>query len=70
MSRAMGTPLQWERLDHRKMSRIKVSRAFPTEGPFELDPGLRTWAVDSMVRMTDVLGPAIATLHQQNHRYG
>ncbi len=63
-----GTPLQWERLDHRKMSRIKVSRALPTEGPFEHDHELHSWAVDSMVRMTDALGPAIATLRPPHRR--
>jgi len=59
---AIGAPISWERLDNRRASRVATYYAGATDIPFDEDPGVRVWAVETMVRWTDVLRPAIKGL--------
>jgi hypothetical protein len=55
---SVGSSLSWERLDDKRASRIAVYHHVP-EGPFEDDPELLQWAVDTMLRFTAVFRPLI-----------
>lgn len=53
----VGMPIQWERLDDRRASRIAVyHRGVITDTAEELE-ALRSWAVDKVVRFHDALAP-------------
>lgn len=53
----VGMPLQWERLDDKRASRIAVyHRGVITDPPDELD-ALRAWAVDKVLRFHEALAP-------------
>jgi CBS domain-containing protein len=53
----VGMPIQWERLDDKRASRIAVyHRGVITDTPEELE-ALRAWAVDKVVRFHQALAP-------------
>ncbi len=55
----VGMPIQWERLDNKRASRIAVyHRGVITDTPDELE-ALRMWAVDKVVRFHEALAPRV-----------
>lgn len=59
---AIGLPISWERLDHRKASRIAVYRDVPDVPPIDQNTELQEWAVTTMVKLGDVLRPMVKAL--------
>lgn len=60
IEREFGEPLEWERLDDRRASRIAVYRAGSIEQPEEELANIRTWAIDRLLRLKGVLGAWLA----------
>lgn len=58
----ISEPITWERLDHRKASRIAVYRGVRAEPPIDEDPELQEWAITTMISLSDVLRPIVKTL--------
>ena len=58
----LGRPVEWERLDNRQGSRLALRRAVPEVPPFENNDELKTWAVETMTVMSNVLRPIVRTL--------
>jgi hypothetical protein len=54
-----GEPLEWERLDDRRASRIAVYRAGRIDQPDDSLAEIRTWAVERLLHMKKVLGPRL-----------
>jgi hypothetical protein len=59
-----GEPLRWERLDHRRASRIAVYRPGTIEEPGQLAE-IKTWAVDRLLKLKKVFGARIAALARE-----
>lgn len=53
-------PLEWERLDDRRASRIAAYRDGTIDSPDEKLAEIRAWAVDTLLRLKKVLGPRLA----------
>lgn len=60
IEREFSEPLEWERLDERRASRIAVYRAGSIEQPEEELANIRTWAIDRLLRLKRVLGARLA----------
>ena len=60
----LGEPLTWERLDHRRASRIAVYRKGSIDEP-ETWADIKTWAVDRLLKLKKVFGPRIASLARE-----
>lgn len=58
---AVGEPLVWERLDHRRASRVYVRRDADPD-TFDRNPMLAEWAAEAMVRMQAVFRPRVLGL--------
>jgi hypothetical protein len=58
----LGGPVSWERLDHRRASRIATYRDLPAGVDFDEAPEGRGWMVETMVRWNDILRPILATV--------
>jgi len=59
---AFGEKLEWERLDHRRASRIARKRPGNIEDPPEVLEEIEDWAVDRLLRFKRVLGPRVSAL--------
>jgi hypothetical protein len=57
-----GEPLSWERLDRKRASRVGLYRDVPVSPDPVDNAELVEWAVDSMVRLNDVLRPLVKQL--------
>ncbi|BCV24391.1 hypothetical protein kuro4_11640 [Gelria sp. Kuro-4] len=58
----LNMPLEWERLDTARLSRVATYRAGTIDSTeAELDK-LRDWAVSTLIRFKEVLGKRIRTL--------
>jgi hypothetical protein len=56
-----GEPLKWERLDHRRASRVAVYRPGTIDEPETLGQ-VKGWAVDRLLKLKKIFGPRIAQL--------
>jgi hypothetical protein len=54
-----GEPLEWERLDDRRASRIAVYRVGQIDQPDDRLAEIRTWTVERLLHMKKVLGPRL-----------
>jgi len=54
-----GEPLEWERMEDRRASRVAIYR----EGSIELDSeqleGIQTWGIEHLIKLKGVLGPRL-----------
>jgi hypothetical protein len=57
IEREFGEPLEWERLDDRRASRIAVYREGTIDDPEQRLAEIRSWAVDCLLRLKRVFGP-------------
>lgn len=57
-----GEPLVWERLDHRRASRIACKRPGSIEDPPETLTEIENWAIDRLLRFKEVFGPRLEIL--------
>lgn len=53
-------PLEWERLDDRRASRVAAYRDGSIDLPEEKLAEIRVWAVETLLRLKQVLGPRLA----------
>ncbi|HWO69481.1 MAG TPA: DUF4268 domain-containing protein, partial [Actinomycetota bacterium] len=60
-----GETLHWDRLDHRRASRVYAERPGSIDAPEEELEELRSWAVHRMLRLRDAVAPVIRTLSLQ-----
>lgn len=63
---AVGDPLTWERLDHRRACRLYVQREGSIDSPPETLDGFKDWAIDRLVRFKEVFSPRIRALTLQS----
>jgi len=54
---AFGEPLEWERTDNRRYSRIAVYRLGSIADPPEVLEEIQSWAIDRLLRFKSVVGP-------------
>ncbi len=57
-----GEPLEWERLDDRRASRIAVYRPGSIEDDPQRIEEARGWVIDRLLRLKTVFGPRLTTL--------
>jgi hypothetical protein len=57
-----GGPLEWQRLDTKRASRIAIYRMGSIEDPPEVLQEIEDWAVDRLLRFKAVLGPRLSGL--------
>lgn len=57
-----GEPLDWERLDNRRASRIAVRRPGNIEDPPEILQEIEDWAIARLLRFKNVIGPRVVML--------
>lgn len=57
-----GMPLDWERLDHRKASRIALRRPGSIGDGREALDETRAWFVENLLRFKEVFGPHLAEI--------
>jgi hypothetical protein len=55
-------PLEWERLDERRASRIAVYREGHIEQSEEQLSGIRDWAIERLLQLKRVLGPRLGSI--------
>lgn len=60
IEREFGEPLEWERLDDNRASRIAIYRDGHVERTAEKLPEIRAWAIDHLLRMKAVFGPKLS----------
>lgn len=65
-----GEPLHWDRLDHRRASRVYAERPGTIDGPEEDLEALRGWMADRMLRLRDAVGPYLRTLSLEEESEG
>ncbi len=56
---ALGEPLEWERLDNRRASRVALYRAGSIESPEKELGDVRAWAIERLLKFKAVLGPRV-----------
>jgi hypothetical protein len=61
-----GESLEWERLDHRRASRIVTRRLGSIEDPPEVLEESADWGIDRLLRFKKVIGPKMALLLAAN----
>jgi hypothetical protein len=57
-----GAPLEWERLDTKRASRIAVKRSGTIEDPPEILQEIEDWAIGRLLRFKSVIGPRVDAL--------
>jgi hypothetical protein len=57
-----GEPLEWERLDNKRASRIAAYRTGSIEDPPQALEETKVWAIEHLLRTKQVFGPRISTL--------
>jgi hypothetical protein len=62
IEREFGEPFSWERLDHRRASRIAVKRPGSIEDSAETLHEIQDWAIDRLLRFKKIVGPRVAAL--------
>ena len=62
IEREIGNPLQWERLDHRRASRISISTPFNLAGSADQHDMAKQWGVAMMLKFIDTFKPRIKNL--------
>jgi hypothetical protein len=62
-----GEPLEWERLDNRRASRIAAKRPGRIDDPAETLEEIKNWAIDRLLRLKKVIGPRVAILAGTGH---
>ena len=62
LEREFGEPLQWERLDDRRASRIAVYRQGSIESDTQSLQEIQTWAIDHLLRFKKIFGPKLTAL--------
>lgn len=62
LEREFGEPLEWERLDDRRASRIAVYTPGSIEDPAARLDLARKWLVDRLLRLRKVVGPRLAAV--------
>lgn len=62
IEREFGEPLQWERLDDRRASRIAVYRQGSIESDTQSLQEIKTWAIDHLLRFKKIFGPKLTVL--------
>ena len=62
IEREFGEPLQWERLDDRRASRIAIYRQGSIENDTQSLQEIKAWAIDHLLRFKKVFGPKLPTL--------
>jgi hypothetical protein len=60
----VGAPVKWERLNHRRASRIAIYRPGAIDEPETLGE-IKAWAVDHLLRLKEVFGPRIVDLARE-----
>jgi Domain of unknown function (DUF4268) len=60
-----GEPLEWERLDDRRASRIAVYRAGQIDQPDDRLAEIRAWTVERLLHLKKVLGPRLTRAPKQ-----
>lgn len=60
----LGEPLTWERLDHRRASRIAVSRPGSIEDDAETLESIHRWGIDRLLTFKKVFGPKLRELNE------
>ncbi len=65
-----GEPLHWDRLDHRRASRVYAERPGTIDGPEGDLEALRGWMADRMLRLRDAVGPYLRTLSLEEESEG
>ncbi len=60
LEQSFGEPLEWERLDHRRASRIAVYRPGSIDRAEAEGEEIRTWLVDRLLRLKRVFGSQIS----------
>ena len=59
---AFGEPLEWQRLDDKRASRIAIYRLASIEDPPEALAEVNGWAINRLLRFRTVIGPRAANL--------
>jgi len=59
IERAFGSPLDWQRLDHRQACRIRTFRLGTIEDSSEQLDELQAWAIANLLRLKEVFGPRL-----------
>lgn len=60
IEREFGEPLEWERLDNRRASRVAVYREGSIEQASDKLAEIRAWAIDRLLRLKRVVRPRLA----------
>lgn len=60
IERDFGEPLEWERLDDSRASRVAIYRDGHIERTAEKLPEIRAWAIDHLLRMKAVFNPRLS----------
>ena len=58
----LGEPLKWQRLDHRRASRISIERRGGIDDDDDALSDLQTWMVDRLLAIKRVFGPILDEL--------
>jgi hypothetical protein len=64
MEGEVGAPLKWERLNHRRASRIAIYRPGAIDEP-DTSGEIKAWAVDRLLKLKKVFGPRILELARE-----
>lgn len=64
IEQALGEPLEWERLDDRRASRIATYRPGSIEDPAPVLEEIKAWSIDRLLRFKQVFGPRLAQLQR------
>lgn len=62
VEKQFGEPLQWERLEDRRASRIAVYRAGSIESDSQSLQEIKAWAIEKLLQFKKVLGPRLESL--------
>ena len=58
----LGSPLEWERLDNRRASRVTIDRPGTIDDDSETLEEIRAWMIEHLLKFRKVFGPELAKL--------
>lgn len=61
----LGVPLEWERLEEKRASRIAIYRDGTIDFPEDQLSTLRSWGIEMLLKFRDVFGPRLRPLVQE-----